>query len=323
MTRLLRELEAAVGGGYHELSSAISRAVAAVVPHDGLRLVGTGPVTGCGPGSFSFWHGYDPDFGLAVLRNAYAGQDRMLMADLARRPSPVGVRLVGAFGVGSELRLLLRDGRGVWGVLELLRSEGGRSFDEHDMTRARRLVPVLIAVLRGHVTAGPLAPAVPALSAGVLVVGRDHVVKAMTPEARRWRDLLRTRQHAPDFTSASYCLGLSMQARAPGSPAALVVGPAASYGRWVACHAEPLSDGEVAIVIETITGARLLPWFCSWYGITAREQQVTTELLDGAAPKHIARRLGLSPHTVHDHLKSLFRKTHVTSREQLHTLLTT
>ncbi|MBN6033505.1 helix-turn-helix transcriptional regulator [Amycolatopsis sp. 195334CR] len=320
MTRWQRELEAAVGGGYHELSAAISRAVAAVVPHDGVRLVGTGPATGFGPGAFSFWHRYHPAYGLAVLRNAFAGQDRLLMPDLARQPSLAGVRQVGTLGVGSELRLLLRDGRGTWGSLELLRAEGGRPFDAHDVARVTQLGPALIAVLRGHVTAAG-APVVPALPAGVLVVGRDHAVKALTPEALRWRDLLQTRQHAPDFTSAAYCLGLSVLARRPGAPA-MVVGPAASYGRWVACHAAPLTDGDVAIVIETITGARLLPWFCGWYGITAREQQVAAEVLDGAAPKQIARRLDLSAHTVHDHLKSLFRKTHVSSRDEFHTLLT-
>ncbi|MBA2698159.1 MAG: hypothetical protein H0U61_05220, partial [Nocardioidaceae bacterium] len=33
--------------------------------------------------------------------------------------------------------------------------------------------------------------------------------------------------------------------------------------------------------------------------------------------KHIARELQLSPHTVNDNLKSIYRKAHVSGREEL------
>jgi DNA-binding CsgD family transcriptional regulator len=67
----------------------------------------------------------------------------------------------------------------------------------------------------------------------------------------------------------------------------------------------------VAIVIEPATVEQLLPPFCDWYGITARERQVVELLLTAAAPKQIARRLELSAHAVNDHLKAVFRKTRI------------
>ncbi|MGK3203180.1 LuxR C-terminal-related transcriptional regulator [Amycolatopsis sp. MEPSY49] len=336
----------AQGAGYRELSEAISRAVAAVVPHDGLRLAGTTPTAGAGPASFSFWHEFDPDLGMALLHIAFAGDDPCSMEELARRSQPVGVvgtgsgrrhraarRLLADHGVGSELRLVLRDTRGVWGMLELLRAQGGRAFDEDDANRATQLGATLIAVLRAHVTAGPAAPVAPRLPTGVIVVGPDHAIRAATPQAHGWREQLQARQRAPDFTSTAYCAGLSMQARRrtrdPHAPAPLVVGPPASYGRWVTCHAQPLTNADsesgsndVAIIVETATSEQLLPSFCDWYGITVRERQVIEHLLDAAAPKQIARRLGLSAHTVNDHLKATYRKTGTSGRDELLTALT-
>lgn len=339
-----RQLAAATaqGASYEELSEAISRTVAAVVPHDGLRLVGTSPTAGFGPASFGFWHEFDPDLGMALLHLAFAGEDPCSMEYLARRSLPVGVvgtgrgrrhrparEVLAAHGVGSELRLLLRDAAGVWGMLELLRTQDGRPFDDHDANRATQLGSMLIAVLRGHVTAGPTSPATPRIPTGVIIVGPDHITRAATPQARRWREQLQARQRAPDFTAAPYCTGLSMQARRhardPRTTAPLVVGPAASYGRWVACHAQPLTDGgseDTAIIIETATSEQLLPSFCDWYRITARESQVIEHLLDATAPKQIARRLGLSTYTVNDHLKAIFRKTGVSGRDELLAALT-
>ncbi|SHF69335.1 helix-turn-helix transcriptional regulator [Streptoalloteichus hindustanus] len=339
--RLLRDLTVAArqGASSGELGEAVSRAVAPVVAHDALRLVGTSPAAGFGPASFSFWHGYEPDFGRALMRNCYLGNDPCLVEDLVLRPVPAGVvggrgrdgqrdrlarRLFAHHGVGGELRLVLRDHVGVWGTLGLLRAQGGRPFDGDDVARAARLGPTLMAVLRGYVTSAPLTSPLPTLSPGVLVVGPDHLIRAATPEAHRWRDQLQDHQRAPGFTGEVFFAGMSAQARKhardPRAQPALVVGPAASYGRWIACHGQPLGDattGDVAVVIQAATVEQRLPSFCDWYGITARERQVMAFLCDGSAPKQIARGLDLSLHTVNGHLRALFRKTGASGRDEL------
>jgi DNA-binding CsgD family transcriptional regulator len=50
------------------------------------------------------------------------------------------------------------------------------------------------------------------------------------------------------------------------------------------------------------------PW------LTAREQEVLEQLILGRSVKQIAGVLGRSPHTVHDHVKSLHRKLNATTR---------
>ena len=297
-----------------ELAELISRAIAPVVAHDGLRLVGTNPAAWFGPGSFSFWHGYDGDLGRAVLRRYYAGDDPCLPEELARRPVPAGVF---SHGAATELRWLLRDARGVWGALALLRS-GSRPFDRDDVNRVARLEPMLMSAVRRFAIAGPLAPTIPRIPAGVVIVGPDNVICAATPHARRWREVLLRSLLGPAWLGEASVLGLAAFARHPraGHPA-VTCAPSVLAGRWVAVEAQALDRGDVAVVFQAPTAEQLLPTFSDWYGITAREREILVELCDAAAPKQIARRLGLSVHTVNDHLKAVFRKTGAGSRAEL------
>jgi DNA-binding CsgD family transcriptional regulator len=51
--------------------------------------------------------------------------------------------------------------------------------------------------------------------------------------------------------------------------------------------------------------------------LTRREQEIAGDVAEGLANKHIARRRGVSVHTVENHLRSIFRKSGVDSRTQL------
>ena len=50
----------------------------------------------------------------------------------------------------------------------------------------------------------------------------------------------------------------------------------------------------------------------SIYGLTEREQEVTHLVLRGGSTTDLAKQLDVSPHTVPQHLKSIFGKTGVT-----------
>ena len=51
--------------------------------------------------------------------------------------------------------------------------------------------------------------------------------------------------------------------------------------------------------------------------LTLREREIAADVAEGLANKHIARRRGVSVHTVENHLRSIFRKTGVDSRTKL------
>ena len=88
---------------------------------------------------------------------------------------------------------------------------------------------------------------------------------------------------------------------------------------WLTLHAtrpDP-GDNRVAIVIEPASGPRSATVRLEAHGATAREREVATLIARGLTNPEIAEALVLSPHTVQDHIKSLFEKLDVGSRQEL------
>jgi DNA-binding NarL/FixJ family response regulator len=52
------------------------------------------------------------------------------------------------------------------------------------------------------------------------------------------------------------------------------------------------------------------------YGLTTREKEILQRLVDGLTMEQIAGRLGLSYHTIGNHLRNIYRKLHVRSRSR-------
>ncbi|MGW9213238.1 helix-turn-helix transcriptional regulator [Embleya sp. NPDC055664] len=342
--RLARTLRAAAGERFvrDELAARVSEALHPWVAHDGLRLSGMNPVTGAV--SFGFLHGLGPDLARAQLFDSYLGADPFSPVDIARLPEPVGLlggndrstpghrralETLTAHGAGSEARLLLRDGRGMWGLLALLRSAGGTAFDHDDARRLTLIAPSMIALLRGYASAELPRAGDAYLPAGIVVVGPDDRVRSVTAEGRAWlREISPARGLAPewmpDVSMREIALAARRHAIDPTAPRPVAYSPAAFLGRRVAVHAQPLNPdgtGDVAVLLQDACGTRVLPEFAAWHGLTAREGQVVRQLHSGAAPKQIARALDVSVHTVNTHLKAVFRKIGVSGRDELRAIL--
>ncbi|MER6912705.1 helix-turn-helix transcriptional regulator [Streptomyces sp. NPDC000594] len=319
---------------------AFSQLIAPVVPHDAFTLVGSDPAIGLGFGSFSFWHGFPTPLVKALVRHRHQQGGPWHAGAVARGAALTHVVTVGdptlspadrlraevlaAHGALSELRLLLRDERGVWGMLALIRSTGGLPFDPDDARLAALLAPALIVAVRRHVLAGPLLPAAPALPAGVITMGPDHRVRTVSPQAGAWLELFRARGRRviPEWMPDVFLMALSLSTRSPehrrNASAPLVCSPPAVCGRWIVCQGQTMGvGGDIALVIQAPVGDLVLPSFCAWYGITPRERDVVDALRTGAATQRIAHRLDLSVHTVNDHLKAVFRKTGADGRDEL------
>ncbi|SHG82736.1 helix-turn-helix transcriptional regulator [Streptoalloteichus hindustanus] len=314
-----------------DLGDVLSASLSVLVAHDALHLIVCNPLTGTV--SFGFWHRYPQNLAYAQMRNAYLGDDPMSPTALSRRAKPFGVLDVGAppgkregrrareildqHGLGSELRVLLRDANGMWGVLCLFRERGVRfAQDETDILVA--LIPTLIAFVRAYVTTGSHSPATATRSPGVVLVGADHEVRGLTRQARQWMHEMRRSNwlSAPDWAAMALASETRQHDGGPRQP--MICVPPAYIGRWVTMRAEPLgSDGTVAVTIQGTPGKTLLPVIAAWHGLTLRELTVTEMLCLGMAPRQIARHLNLSAHTVNDHIKAVYRKTNSSSRDQL------
>ncbi|MGI5205568.1 helix-turn-helix transcriptional regulator [Spirillospora sp. CA-108201] len=323
-----------------ELGTAISQWVGRVVPHDGYMLAAVDPVTGAG--SFlAREHGYSPaaarrltlgdpsEEDPPVAFETLAGGPHRAMVLNTDSPGPCrgpSMRAVMAGeGVGSELRVALVGARVTWGGLVLVRARGSRPFTAFEAAHAQRLGRDVVAAMKRYVSGGPLKPSGLDRPPGVLVVGADETVVAATPSARDWIDELGTvpatvspgalvEPHAP---LESTVWNLTQAARGAGAPCLTRV---PTRRGWIVMRAQPMTSAEpgaVAVTIQPATGTDLLPAMALWHGLSPRESAIVGHVLQGMATKQIARRLGVSPHTVNDHFKSIYRKSGVCAREEL------
>lgn len=71
------------------------------------------------------------------------------------------------------------------------------------------------------------------------------------------------------------------------------------------------------MIVEPAHPARITPLLMAAYQLTGREQEVNRNVLQGRSTKEVADALYILPHTVQEHLKSIFEKTGVRSRRDL------
>ncbi|WP_020673940.1 helix-turn-helix transcriptional regulator [Amycolatopsis nigrescens] len=338
LDRLARELRAVVSQrpAPAELGEAVSRLIMPWIPHDGSCLQGMHPMTAIG--SFAFAHRLNGEYNRVRTHEIYLGNAPGRPDNLARDRVPVHLvdagqtrrlpdgtrKLLVRHGMSGDLRVVLRSAHGVWGMLCLQREGRGRSFGAADVERVTHLIPPLAAMLRDYVMTGPLIPAGPALSPGVIVVRGDNTVRSVTTEAAAWMRELYPGGRPPEAAAAEYAYSVSLAARArlrdPQALQPLTCTPSAYCGRWVTGHAQPLDEqatGEVAVIVQAAGGPLLLATLAAWYGITARERQVVEHLCAGEAPKRIARRLDVSVNTVNGHVREVYRKTGLAGRDEL------
>ncbi|MFI1255485.1 helix-turn-helix transcriptional regulator [Streptomyces netropsis] len=316
-----------------ELGLELSQRIGRLVPHEGYVLTGNDPVTGAGC-FVCRKHGYCGETFHRTLIDDVRGQDLFPFSELVRGPSRVGVLGSGApgeqssrrlhevlipQGFGSEMRVALVAGGVVWGTMALLRERGRRPFTSADADAVQQLLPDLCTILRRFVTGLTTPRPLPGVRPpGVIVVGRDDRIKAASPTGRDWlRACVPDTELTTEDELALTTWNIAFFARrAAGSALSRI--PTADG--WIGLHAQRLVGGapdDVVITVQPASAGLLLPAVAAWYGITRRELAVVERALDGLSGKQIARRLDVSPHTVNDHFKAVYRKTGMSCREEL------
>jgi DNA-binding CsgD family transcriptional regulator len=219
-------------------------------------------------------------------------------------------------GLYDELRAVLRVGGRPQGTISLFRTS--KAFSRADVEFVHSLVTPLARRLRSYTTPGQYALTMG--SPGLLLFDATGSLVSANAEARQFLEELPN--GGPSGTSP---LGLTVPPwlhtialTAQSAPAWIRL--RTRGGRWLVCHASPMDGigaGGSAVVLEPAKASDVMPLVADAYELSEREVEVTQYVARGLPTEKIAEDLFLSPHTVRDHIKSIFEKTQVSSRGEL------
>lgn len=230
-----------------------------------------------------------------------------------------------AMGGDQELISALRTKQGVvWGCLGVYREPGEPDFDAKEVAFVEAISHHLaLGAQAGLLVAEASDPDWPD-SPGLVVLSESGEVESSSPGVERWLDDLPDGDWSAGILPTAVravgarALRTALDPEHPGDIAMARV--LTNSGTWVVLHGASLvADGSrrAAVIVEGAHPARITPLLMTAYGLTEREQEVTRMVLQGDSTTQIAESMVVSPHTVQQHLKSIFEKTGVRSRRDL------
>ena len=231
-----------------------------------------------------------------------------------------------SYGIGDELRVSFVNGGTYWAAAGLLRDAGEPWFTQDDVRALASLSePLADGFRRALLVRPPAADAIPADGPGVVVFAADGSPESLSPAAGHWISQMTEIPAPAGPTESKIVQAVAARARAaaPGQDP-LEIGARSRVrtgsGSWLLLYGTRLSGGtpgRTAVIIQPATPSAVAPLVTLAYGLSERESEITRLCMQGLSTHQMARALALSPHTVQDHLKSVFAKTGVNSRSEL------
>jgi DNA-binding CsgD family transcriptional regulator len=276
--------------------------------------------------------------GAKLIASEYFVPDFNTFAALALRRVPVGIlshttnghperstrynELLAPAGIPFELRAAFVNRGRVWGAVHLARREDRRDFTVDDAATLAAVTAVIADGIRTSLRFDAAREARAQSAPGLVVLGPGNEIEMITPPARELLAAMESQNAHSDETPPSALLALAAFARSKNGAADCegdsVAVPTASG--WVTLHAslpEGGAGGRVAIMLERSTTKHSTAIRLEADGVTPREREIAALVAQGLSNPEIAKALILSPYTVQDHIKSLFEKTGVSSRQEL------
>jgi len=253
-----------------------------------------------------------------------AGSDLVRTLDEATRgdrdSSARHAAIMRPLGLGDELRVALRTRQACWGVMCLHRQAGATGFSSQERDIVARIAPHVAEGLRRALLAGHARDSYPALGHGVVILDASGSVTSVNDAAERWLAQI------PESDWPSSCqLPLPLLVAA-GHAGAAPERPATTlrlrtvHGDWLSVHASPLhGSGErsTVLILEEPGPGELVSLILTSHGVTGAQTRVVSLVLRGYSTKQIVGQLAISQYTVQEHLRAVFDKLGVRSRQEL------
>ena len=264
-------------------------------------------------------HGTDDCNHLPALARSRAGVATLSQATGGNRAASARWReVLVPCGIDHEMRAVFRDRGRAWGALILMRGPDVDDFSSADVAALTRLAPLVAAGFRRVLVRQQLDHRDDAREAGILVVGGDPTeVKSVTAAAAFWLELLDDGGFGgPLPTSVMSAVHACRNRAAPP----VAVRARTRTGRWVTVTAERFSDedgSDIGVIVQPSRPAEIASIVGAAHGLTERESDVVVSVVAGHTNDEIATLLRVSPHTVKDHLKSIYAKLDVRTRGEM------
>ena len=242
-----------------------------------------------------------------------------------RSRSRMWSELLAGYGIDDVASVVFRDQLGCWAFLDLWRRDG--SFTAGDCATLEALARVVTPALRRSLAATFIVDEradPPHGEPVVLLLDDDLQPLTQTPQTDTYlRALLPTEADRSPVPAGAYNAAAQLlaseqdiDAHPPWARVHL------RDGHWVTISAARMvgtarQSGAIAVTIEATSPAARTALYARVIGLTERETELLGLVVGGSDTRAIARRLFVSEHTVHDHLKSVFAKADTHSRRVL------
>jgi DNA-binding CsgD family transcriptional regulator len=308
------------------------------------------------PHESSCWHTIDPatllltgsfvqqlaDGGFPLFTQCeYAREDVNKWSFLAQCHWPVGIltrvthgdrdqsvrfrELLYPQGIEWELRASLVSDSLCWGALGFYRHRGEPDFNDREAAFVASIAVVLADGFRRALLVSAVETDDAPDGPGLILLDDRNGVDSISPAAERWLDelvnagdVMVDRLPHPIYAVADRTRTAADRQDRPALQARARVHTRS--GRWLVLHGTRLNgaaEGKIGVIIEPAHPLEIAPLMTEAYGLSDRERKVTQLVLQGLSTNGIAEELYISPHTVQDHLKTIFEKVGVSSRREL------
>ncbi len=237
--------------------------------------------------------------------------------------SPFGHFVTSRYAITDVASVALHDNTGCWGFIDLWRRDA--AFDATEQAALAATATIVTPLLRGALLSTfESSGSTPVDGPAVLLLGEDLRPMAQTAASTRYLEaLLPPGPQRAAVPAAALNVAAQLRAVEAGvddhAPEARIHVPERS---WMTIRAGRIDaaatpGAAITVTLEPARPVERSTLYGAVAGLSRREAAVLDAVAAGNDTRRIAQQLGITEHTVQDHLKAIFAKTGADSRRQL------